>query len=60
MCVCVCGGGGGGFYLHIWQHRASSNHDLFCFAYDYVGDYRKIGKGIPSIKQLKFIVSQPR
>ena len=35
--VCVCGGGGGGFYLHIWQHRASSNYDLFCFAYDYVG-----------------------
>ena len=41
VCVCVCvgwgGGGGGGFYLHLWQHRASSNHDLFCFAYDYVG-----------------------
>ena len=36
VCVCV-GGGGGEFYLHIWQHRASSNHDLFCFAYDYVG-----------------------
>ena len=41
MCVWGGGGGGGGgrggLYLLIWQHRTSSKHDLFCFAYDYVG-----------------------
>ena len=29
---------GWGCFLHLWQHRASSNHNFFCFAYDYVGN----------------------
>ena len=40
--------------------------NFFCFAYDHVGNTEiterlvMFVQGIPSIKQLKFIVSQPR